>query len=230
MICTSRKLVIASFLAFFTTYLSAQNFVLDNKDSLLVDENVAFIQRLGQELFDKSGFSLAVAVVDSIAKSSDMQNNNKNLDILDNEAQKQLQKQIRESYKQSLVANLSEPYALIFFIKNDKKMGIISSAKNKFFNEDRVYDEYMQPFLPKQKSEILDNYAISRIISNGYIKSAELLAKHYSITLEENVPADEQGAKDFVHYAMQVMLIILLSLIAMVYFTSKKGKKQNEKH
>lgn len=204
-----KKLAYASF--FLPLFLLCQNletklYVLDNRDALLVPKTIAFIEQLSNELFTKTGFSLYVAVIDKVPS-----------EFAQSDA-----KLARNQYKSSITQNLVQPYSVIFFFKNDQKINILSSEPNVFFNENKVFFEYMVPLLPKQKDEILSPQRISAILLNGYVEAADLIAEHFNQKLEHNFPKDETGGREFVRFSMYAMLFVMFGIIGFIYITRKK--------
>lgn len=189
---------------------SPKAYVLDNQDGLVMPNTIGFIEQLSTELFDKTKFSLYVAVIDKTPESADSH-------ITDSA------KHNRSAYKDSLVKNLQSPYAVIVFMKNDKKIDIISSNKQEFFDEDKVYFEYMTPLLPKNKDEILSPERISAIVLNGYAEAADMIANHFGVTLQNNIPADESGGREFVKFCMYAMLLIMFGMIGIIYLRRNKS-------
>ena len=229
MLCLLKRLVFTSLLCLTLSYadsldsqvaggstsLDFQSYILDNRSFLLVPKSVEFVEILSNELFSKTGYSLYVAVVD---KTPESQQN-----IIDETLPpKELAKLRRTQYKDSLLQHLKAPYTLIFFMRDDEKMGIISSEPHKYFNEDKVYFEYMVPLLPKQKDEALTPQLISAVVLNGYASAADMIASHFDVGLENNMPIDESGGREFVRFSMYAMLLIMFGIIGVIYLTRKK--------
>ncbi|MCX2717159.1 hypothetical protein OQH61_05350 [Helicobacter sp. MIT 21-1697] len=195
----------------------SHNYVLDNSDLLLIPKSVGFIDTLSNELFSKTGFSLYVAVVDKIPEDI----KDRVIDG-DNLAEQDLQKLYRNRYKKVLTQNLPQPYALLVFMREDKKMDILSSAPKEYFDEDKVYYEYMVPLLPKEKDEVLTPQLISAIMLNGYSEAADMIAAHFGVKLENNMPVDESGGREFVRFSMYAMMLIMFGIIGAIYLMRKK--------
>lgn len=227
-----RKLVFTSFLSLvFTHTLYAdesylqKNYVLDNPHWLLIPKSADFVNILSNELFSKTGYSLYVAVVDKIPESLTENEQNTSQTALSSNTKddvQDLQKLKRKQYQSSLQEHLPKPYSVIFFMKDDKKMGILSSSPNTYFDEDKVYFEYMVPLLPKQKDDELTPQRISAIILNGYAQSADMIASYFDVTLEHNMPVDESGGREFVRFSMYVMLLVMFGIIGIIYITRKR--------
>lgn len=195
---------------------SFKNYVLDNSDSLLIPKSVGFIDTLSNEIFSKTGFSLYIAVVDKIPE------NLKHSVIGDNFVEQDMKKLYRDRYKKNLTKDLPQPYAVLVFMREDKKMDILSSTPKEYFDEDKVYYEYMVPLLPKEKDEALTPQLISAIMLNGYSEAADMIAAHFSVKLENNMPVDESGGREFVRFSMYAMLLIMFGIIGIIYLTRKK--------
>ncbi|AAP77859.1 hypothetical protein [Helicobacter hepaticus] len=196
---------------------SFKNYVLDNSDSLLIPKSVGFIDTLSNEIFSKTGFSLYIAVVDKIPE-------NLKHSVIggDNFVEQDMKKLYRDRYKKNLTKDLPQPYAVLVFMREDKKMDILSSTPKEYFDEDKVYYEYMVPLLPKEKDEALTPQLISAIMLNGYSEAADMIAAHFSVKLENNMPVDESGGREFVRFSMYAMLLIMFGIIGIIYLTRKK--------
>lgn len=200
--------------------LSVQ-FVQDN-DRVLVPKTKEFIDRLGTELLEKTGFLLKVVVVkDSQHTISTL---DKDLDIPTNSLDSVV---AREMYKQYLQKSAPHtPYAMIVMYVKDKKIDFVLSDRDVFDKklEERVYFEYMVPLLPKGNDNPT-HPQISAILFNGYSEAADLIAQHYGESLALNVPRDESGGREFVKISMLLMFSILFGVVIFVYVTSKFFKK-----
>lgn len=199
--------------ALFSSLLGEESFVIDNRDSLLMPNTIGFIENLSLELFTKTSFSLYVAVVDKTPQDIQSPLPNSHLEKYQNDTQKLR----REIYKDSLRAKAREPYAILIFMKQDKKIDILSSHPKDYFNEDKVYFEYMIPLLPKSKEEPLNAQRISAILLNGYAEAADMIAHHYGVNLQNNMPVDERGGRAFVKFCMYVMLLVMFGLLGLIY-------------
>lgn len=189
----------------------AHSYVIDNRHHLLIPKSVSFVEILSHELKAKTSYNLYVAVLDSIPS-----------DIVLDSKMPQTSKQKRLAYKNMLIENLPKPYTLILFMKEDEKIDIISSSPRTYLDEDKVFFEYMIPLLPKQKDEALTNERISAIVLNGYATAADMIAHHFGVALENNMPLDESGGREFVRFSMYAMLLVLFGLIGFIYLTRKR--------
>ncbi|WP_230197840.1 hypothetical protein [Helicobacter cinaedi] len=190
--------------------------VVDNTHKLLIPKSVDFVETLSTELQAKTGYHLYVAVVDSVPMEDLF------LESPQDSTLKLTQKQKRLAYKNMLLEKLQKPYTLIVFMKEDEKIDIISSEPKKYFDEEKVYYEYMVPLLPKQKDEILTPQLISAIVLNGYAQAADMIAHYFDVKLENNMPVDESGGREFVRFSMYVMLLVMFGIIGVIYLTRKK--------
>lgn len=191
-------------------------YVVDNTHKLLIPKSVDFVETLSTELQAKTGYHLYMAVVDSVPMEDFF------LESPQDSTLKLTPKQKRLAYKNMLLEKLQKPYTLIVFMKEDEKIDIISSEPKKYFDEEKVYYEYMVPLLPKQKDEILTPQLISAIVLNGYAQAADMIAHHFDVKLENNMPVDESGGREFVRFSMYVMLLVMFSIIGVIYLTRKK--------
>lgn len=191
-------------------------YVVDNTHKLLIPKSVDFVETLSTELQAKTGYHLYMAVVDSVPMEDLF------LESPQDSTLKLTPKQKRLAYKNMLLEKLQKPYTLIVFMKEDEKIDIISSEPKKYFDEEKVYYEYMVPLLPKQKDEILTPQLISAIVLNGYAQAADVIAHHFDVKLENNMPVDESGGREFVRFSMYVMLLVMFGIIGVIYLTRKK--------
>lgn len=191
-------------------------YVVDNTHKLLIPKSVDFVETLSTELQAKTGYHLYMAVVDSVPMEDLF------LESPQDSTLKLTPKQKRLAYKNMLLEKLQKPYTLIVFMKEDEKIDIVSSEPKKYFDEEKVYYEYMVPLLPKQKDEILTPQLISAIVLNGYAQSADMIAHHFDVKLENNMPVDESGGREFVRFSMYVMLLVMFGIIGVIYLTRKK--------
>lgn len=191
-------------------------YVVDNTHKLLIPKSVEFVETLSTELQAKTGYHLYMAVVDSVPMEDLF------VESPQDSTLKLTPKQKRLAYKNMLLEKLQKPYTLIVFMKEDEKIDIISSEPKKYFDEEKVYYEYMVPLLPKQKDEILTPQLISAIVLNGYAQAADMIAHHFDVKLENNMPVDESGGREFVRFSMYVMLLVMFGIIGVIYLTRKK--------
>lgn len=191
-------------------------YIVDNTHKLLIPKSVDFVETLSTELQAKTGYHLYMAVVDSVPMEDFF------LESPQDSTLKLTPKQKRLAYKNMLLEKLQKPYTLIVFMKEDEKIDIISSEPKKYFDEEKVYYEYMVPLLPKQKDEILTPQLISTIVLNGYAQAADMIAHHFDVKLENNMPVDESGGREFVRFSMYVMLLVMFGIIGVIYLTRKK--------
>lgn len=213
-------------------------FAQDDDDNLLVPKTREFIDRLGAELLEKTGFLLKVVVVEDSQKALAALSEElatESIDFAPNSAPATIdfhishntRAQARELYRQYLQDSaLSKPYAMIVMYVKDQQIEFVLSDREVFDKdlEERVYFEYMVPLLPK-RGESLKREQISAIMLNGYSEAADLVALHYGKTLELNIPRDESGGKEFVKISMMSMLVVLLGVLGFVYITSRFLKK-----
>lgn len=185
---------------------TSQSYVLDNPHWLLIPKSVGFVEQLSAELQGKTGYHLYVAVVDSVPAHDSALSS----------------KESRLAYKSTLTHNLPKPYTLIVFMREDKKIDIISSSPHTYLDENKVYDEYMIPLLPRERDEILSPQRVSAIVLNGYAQAADMIASHFGIHLENNMPVDESGGREFVRFCMYIMLLVMFGIIGVAYLRRKR--------
>lgn len=178
-------------------HLSANNFVL-NPNNLLTQKSSEFIEKVSQELLQKTGVSLYVYMSESL----------NGMEYLD--------------FKENFIKQLEKPFAAIVLIRNDKKIDIISS-KDDLFDKKKVYWEYMVPLIPTKDSELTPQ-ALSAVVFNGYIESVDLIADKFDTKIEHNIPKDEKGAKAVAQLILYAMLFSMLGIVAFMYIIRNKRK------
>lgn len=184
----------------FYTYLPANNFAL-NPNNLLTQKSADFIQKVSQELLEKTGINLYVYMGESLDGK----------DYVD--------------FKENFIRQLKEPFVAIVLIKNDKKIDIISSKEN-LFDRKKVYWEYMVPLIPTKDSEITPE-ALSAVVFNGYIESVDLIADKFDTKIEHNIPKDEKGAKAVAQLILYIMLFSMLGIVAFMYIIRNRRNTNN---
>ncbi|RDU69978.1 hypothetical protein CQA62_00775 [Helicobacter cholecystus] len=176
--------------------LSAKSYVLSN--AFLNSRSVDFIQKVSTQLYEKTGVSLYVVLVDHLKG----------------------EKEEREKYKHTILAGLKEPYGVIFFIKSHKKIDIVLKPKINSINPDTIITEYMVPILIQDKK--LTDSTLSAATLNGYAQLADEIATHFHQELPDNIIVDKSGAKNFVHYSFLTMLGLTFILVLRIYLLRRK--------
>ncbi|GAA7258880.1 hypothetical protein HpCK38_16840 [Helicobacter pylori] len=171
--------------------LSAKSYVLSNV--FLNSRSVDFIQKVSTQLYEKTGVSLYVVLVDHLKG----------------------EKEEREKYKHTILAGLKEPYGVIFFIKSHKKIDIVLKPKI-----NSIITEYMVPILIQDKR--LTDSTLSAATLNGYAQLADEIATHFHQELPDNIIVDKSGAKNFVHYSFLTMLGLTFILVLRIYLLRRK--------
>lgn len=183
--------------------LFSQDYVLQNQGEILSSKSAGFIRQLSQELFEKTGVALYVAVADSLQGSGDA-------------------KEIRKEWKQNLLKSLDSPYAVVFLVKSHKKIDIVLNPQIQGIDVNEIITEYMVPILMQEKG--LPNPKVSASILNGYAQLADEIAEHYHQSLQNNLIVDKSGSRNLVRYSIYLMLGIMFTIIAFVYVLGRRKK------
>lgn len=183
--------------------LFSQSYVLQNQGNILSPKSIGFIEQLSQELFEKTGVALYVAVADNLEGSGDA-------------------KEVRKEWKQNLLQSLSSPYGVIFLVKSHKKIDIVLQPQIKSIDANEIITEYMVPILMQEKG--LPNPKVSASILNGYAQLADEIAEHYHQSLQNNLIVDKSGSRNLVRYSIYLMLGIMFTIIALIYVFGRKKK------
>lgn len=183
--------------------LYSQNFVLQNQGDILSSKSINFINELSQELFEKTGVALYVAVAEDLQGSGEA-------------------KEIRGEWKQKMLSTLKSPYGVIFLVKSHKKIDIILEPKISGIDQGEIITEYMVPILVQEKG--LPNPKVSASILNGYAQLADEIAESYQKSLQNNLIVDKSGSQSLVRYFIYLMLGIMFTIIIFIY-GFKKAKR-----
>lgn len=183
--------------------LYSQNFVLQNQGDILSPKSINFINELSQELFEKTGVALYVAVAEDLQGSGG-------------------EKEIRGEWKQKMLSTLKSPYGVIFLVKSHKKIDIILEPKILGIDQGEIITEYMVPILVQEKG--LPNPKVSASILNGYAQLADEIAESYQKSLQSNLIVDKSGSQSLVRYSIYLMLGIMFTIIVFIY-GFKKAKR-----
>ena len=183
--------------AFLHTFSWGAPFVLENQNQL-IDKTTQFIEILSNEVFEKTGVSLYVVALEGLKGTS------------------------LEEQQQKYLKLIKEPYVLLFFVRNEKKINIITNAESeKLFDKQAVYWDYIVPLIPKSDEELTPQ-SISAFLLNGFVDIADRIAETKGVTLEHSFPKEHKGVQIAVRTALYAMLFVLLALFALVYLRRNK--------
>ena len=183
--------------AFLHTFSWGAPFVLENQNQL-IDKTTQFIEILSNEVFEKTGVSLYVVALEGLKGTS------------------------LEAQQQKYLKQVKEPYVLLFFVRNEKKINIITNAESeKLFDKQAVYWDYIVPLIPKSDEELTPQ-SISAFLLNGFVDIADRIAETKGVTLEHSFPKEHKGVQIAVRTALYAMLFVLLALFALVYLRRNK--------
>lgn len=183
--------------AFLHTFSWGAPFVLENQNQL-IDKTTQFIEILSNEVFEKTGVSLYVVALEGLKGTS------------------------LEEQQQKYLKQVKEPYVLLFFVRNEKKINIITNAESeKLFDKQAVYWDYIVPLIPKSDEELTPQ-SISAFLLNGFVDIADRIAETKGVTLEHSFPKEHKGVQIAVRTALYAMLFVLLALFALVYLRRNK--------
>lgn len=193
----SYKLKIGFFTLFFSISLYGKSYVLDNQNQIL-DKTAGFIESLSNEVYEKTGVGLYVVALEGLEGMS-----------------------LQE--REFLYAkNLKNPYVLLFFVKKEKKIDIITTEDSaKMFDKKEVYWDYIVPLIPNSDKE-LTQQNISAFLLNGFMDIADRIAKFHKVELEQSFSTTNKGIETTAKMLLYLMLIILLLVFAFVSLRKSK--------
>ena len=185
------------FCTFLHTFSWGAPFVLENQNQL-IEKTTQFMEILSNEVLEKTGVSLYVVALEGLKGTS------------------------LEEQQQKYLKLIKEPYVLLFFVRNEKKINIITNAESeKLFDKQAVYWDYIVPLIPKSDEELTPQ-SISAFLLNGFVDIADRIAETKGVTLEHSFPKEHKGVQIAVRTALYAMLFVLLALFALVYLRRNK--------
>lgn len=179
-----------------TNLQHTSRFILEN-NGILNQKVTAEIEKIGTELYQKTGIFLALAISQS-----------KSLEELLN-----------------LQENFKEPFALLVLSVNSHKVDIISSKEvASFFDKNAVLSPYagegsILPILTSPKGKDIYNAAML----NGYADIAEKIANYFHIKLESSIG---NANKDTLNI-LRIIFYSFICFAILFYFSRKVRKKRN---
>lgn len=157
-----KKFIKGGFLAIFLFLLPLKVFALDFvvfNENILSSKVQNELNLIGQELYDKTGIFLAVAVGDKTSFETLVK----------------------------MQENLPKPYVLLALSKDSHKVDILGNEALAFFDKKAVLSPYpntgtILPILASNKGDIYN-----AAILNGYADIADRIAKYFNIRLEHSI-------------------------------------------
>ncbi|WP_233711655.1 hypothetical protein [Helicobacter suis] len=187
-------------------FLSAQDFVQDNRALHLVPKSATLIESVSSELFEKTGVRFFIFLGGA----------DQNTDT----------KEARLHYQQIKLKNLIPPFIAIFAYFQAKKINIISNPAD-LLATDFIFFERIAPFLPKEWGADMakNNAHFSFALLNGYAYMADALSAKFHVSLDKNIK--EEGANSFVKTTLYILTCSLLALFFYGYFFGARKSRGN---
>ena len=179
------------------------NFVVQN-DDILQPELISQLEGMGDELYQKTGVNLSVAVL------------------------KNLQNKSLSEKGAEFTANLKSPYILLIFTNDEHKIQIYNSQdSDNLFNKEQILSPMPNkgsiiPILVNHKKDANMTGVINAAILNGYADIADQVAKSNNIELETSIGDTNRIFVNTLRYIFYGTLAFALFM----YFYSRKKKKQ----
>lgn len=193
-----KRLILSFFLPFL---IFANDFVIGDRD-LINQKTFSLINQIGEEFFQKTNISAYVLLYDE-----------------------NLSKEKRQEYLRQISSNLFQPFILLYFFKQDKKIDFLMTQELKdTIDVDMIYKDYIVPLLPLKKSEVLDQGRISAIVLNGYSHLIDSMADSRDVKIFSNI-VDKQGEllAKIARSAIKIMLFIL-AVFVIWFYIFRRGK------
>ncbi|MCE3037375.1 hypothetical protein LW135_05955 [Helicobacter sp. faydin-H20] len=181
------------FCVFADVFVVGDTFLLNPKTS-------AIIEKIGDEFFQKAGISMYVVLKKDLS----------------------LNKEERRQFVLRNLTNTQNYFAILFALEDKKIDFFMSGDLENIIDVDSVYSEFMVPFLPVKKSDILDTARISAILLNGYAHFIDAFARYKNIQIQSNI-IDRNGEM-LAQVARVVIWVMLLSLIVGFVWIRRRRK------
>lgn len=182
---------------FFCSLVFGKTYVLENQNQL-IEKTTGFMEILSSEVFEKTGVAMYVVALENLGEMN-------------------LEERERKYFK-----DLKEPFVVLFFTRQEKKINIIASPEaEKLFDKKAVYWDYIVPLIPKSDQELTEQN-ISAFLLNGFVDIADRIAQSKEVELEHSFPKQNKGVQIAVRTALYAMLFVLLLLFAFVYLRRNK--------
>ncbi|SQH71890.1 putative inner membrane protein [Helicobacter mustelae] len=184
-----------------SSFLSAHGFLLGDVSSL-DPKMLGVVDKIGSELLQKTGISLYLLIKDS-----------KSVDRIQ-----------RQDFAREQTALLKGSYFVIFIAPQDHKIDFLMSGDLQgVVKVDALYQDFMVPFLPVKKSDVMDKQRLLAIALNGYAHFADAFASARGVVLEGNIiNKHEEFLAGISAFVMKLMLISLVVLMIFVYYKARK--------
>lgn len=183
--------------AFFALFLlstllfgAAENFIILN-ENILPKKTIEKINAIGNELYQKTGVGVYVAVVKKMPTKK----------IVD--------------FERELSKKLPKTYVLLTLSVSDKKVDIISSQDlQKSFDKEEILSPlpWKGSIIPLLTAHFKNqNAAIEAAILNGYSEIAEQIAKHKNVNLKEAIGNTNRN----IYYWLRILFYSIMALIVL---------------
>lgn len=196
-----RKFIKGGFLAIFLFLSPLKVFALDFvvfNENILSSKVQNKLNLIGQELYDKTGIFLAVAVGDKTSFETLVK----------------------------MQENLPKPYVLLALSKDPHKVDILGNEALAFFDKEAVLSRYpntgsILPILGSNKGDIYNAPILNAAILNGYADIAERIAKYFNIRLEHSIGNANRDT-------INILRILVYGFIcfALLYYIQRKMKRK----
>lgn len=180
----------------FACFLAADSFVLEQKDSYIPSDAIAYINDIGDELKTKTGVNSYIYASLSISPTS------------------------YEDKKNELLKQVKSPYVLLFFAQKEKKINILTDLKD--LDRDDIYWDSIAPYIPK-KDKLTQNH-ITGMLLNGYSAIALSIAEKKKVKLTNEVLSKSGFYDKIGSYLVMTMLGTLIAVFLFVYTRRKPAQ------
>ena len=199
----TNKTIFSILVLLFLPYSLFAKYIYINED-IITPISEQKIEKLGEELYQKTGISLYIAAV------------------------KKIKDENFKMFEEKIAKNLKKPYILLAFSRDDYKVDLLMCHKLKNLIDKNSVLIFYGPIIPEFFSDQKDKY--SRALFGGYIYIADKLADIYHVKLVTNLGIINKTFYYFFRYTVYVGYIaVFLIFIMFGYRRYKKIMKKNEK-
>lgn len=176
-----------------------QNLIINN-ESILMDKTVVKLEEMTNELHQKTGIGIYISAVESLKGKT------------------------VTAYGEELSGQLSGSYLLLVFASEDKQIELFMSPDvASVIDTDDILDDYIIPILVERRKDLSLQQQYSAAIFNGIAEVVDELAESQNIVLSSSVGS---GSKDFYDGLSVVIKILLIFTFAALFYAYYKSKRE----
>jgi len=185
----------------FTASLFAESTYLLHNESIIIDKAAVKMEKMCDELFQKTG----VGVYTSAVKSTN------GLSITD--------------YGHTLAGTLKQPYVLLSIAADEQQIDMIMSPEiAKYIDKDEILDDFIIPILVSHNKKATLEQKYSAAVFNGIAETTDQIAAEHNVKLANSVGSESKNFYEGLMWIIKLMLIVTAAVLVYIYLSSKKEK------